>query len=157
MTMSGPMLIDLRAFLAPERILFLDGQVNKREALLRLAELTTRCRAVGDKKAFVRAIFQREEVSSTGIGGGIAVPHAKLPSIEGFVITVGVSRTGIPFAGKDGRPVNVLVMIAASDRERETYLRVLATVAARLKDPAVCEAIVAASEPEQVIEALATA
>jgi mannitol/fructose-specific phosphotransferase system IIA component (Ntr-type) len=150
----GPVLVDLSAYVASERVLFLDAEADKSATLLSLARLTSTHPNIGSAEAFERAIFEREEVSSTGVGGGIAVPHAKIPTNQGFVISIGVSRTGLAFDAKDGQPVHIIVMIAASDAERDTYLRVLATVAARLKDPAVSSAIHGADAPEQVVEAL---
>lgn len=154
MTLPRPALVDLSAFLDPERILFLEPGTTKHRALEQLSLRCSACPAVGDALAFTAAIFERERVSSTGIGDGIAVPHAKLPSIEGFAIAVGISRDGIPFQAKDERDVHILVMIAASEHERDTYLKVLATVAATLKRPAVCEALRGASRAEQVLRAL---
>lgn len=150
-----PTSVDLRQVMDDGRVLFLPAGIDKSGALSVLAEVTAADPRVGSRDEFLHALHDRERVSSTGIGGGIAVPHAKLASIEGFVVSVGISRAGIPFEAKDGHPVQIVVMIAASEREREAYLRVLATVAARLKQPGVCEALLAAETPAAVVEALA--
>jgi len=147
-------LIDLTPFLSADRVVFLPEGSEKDEILANLAEVTARSEAVTDGPAFARAIFEREEVSSTGIGGGIAVPHAKLPSVESFVITIGISRDGIPFDAKDGGLVHLVVTIAASDDLREDYLKVLATVASRFKDPDIYARVVAAEDPDTVVAAL---
>ena len=151
---SGRSLLDLSAYLAPERICFLGRELGKQVVLEQLAALAGQCPAVSDPAAFKAAIFDRERVSSTGIGGGIAVPHAKIPSVRGFTMTVGVCRDGIEFQAKDQRPVRIIVMIAATDRERDTYLKVLATVATTLKRPGVVEAVLAAEDAPTVIGAL---
>ena len=139
--MPGAPQLDLTPYLAADRILFLDDGCSKADALQTLAERTGQHDNVRDADAFVRAIFEREEVSSTGIGGGIAVPHAKIPTNDGFTISIGISRSGLDFCAKDGEPVHVVVMIAASDREREAYLKVLASVASRLKRQELCTAM----------------
>ena len=152
MTLGRPALVDLSAYVSPDRILFLED-IDKAGALTRLAEASAQNDAVTEPAQFMEAIFEREEVSSTGIGGGIAVPHAKLPTITDFVISVGVSSSGIPFSAKDNEPVRILVMIAASDQQREAYLKVLATVAGRLKTPGVTDGILAATTGAGVIAA----
>ena len=79
MTMNGPAAIDLSAFLAAERVVFIAEGTSKADALDQLCTAVSAAPGVGDPVGFRKAIHQREEVSSTGIGGGIAVPHAKLP------------------------------------------------------------------------------
>lgn len=150
----GPTLVDLAAYVSTERVRFLASGLEKPVALRELAELTASHPSVTDRGAFLQAIYEREEVSSTGIGGGIAVPHAKIPSVAGFVISIGISRAGIDFKAKDQRPVHLLVMIAASDSARDTYLKVLATVAARLKNEAVCRSMREAPDGAAVISAM---
>jgi len=157
MGLPRPHLVDLSDHLQPERIHFFDEGTGKGAALEHLANDLAEEPAIGDGEAFVAAIFERERVSSTGIGNGIAVPHAKLPTIEGFALAVGLSRHGIAFDAKDGEPVRIVVMIAASDQEREAYLRVLATVASILKREAVCDAILDAGDPQEVIAAFTIA
>ncbi len=135
--MVGPLhsAVDLSAFVSAERVVVLDGAIGKREALARLIEATVVHPLVTDKAGFTKAIHDREEVTSTGIGGGVAVPHARLASINGFVITIGLFPKGIDFSAQDRHPVHVAVMIAATDQDRKTYLMVLATVASRLRTP----------------------
>lgn len=141
--MAGPgaLGVDLAPYISAARVLCLEQPLSKRELLARLIDLTAAHPWVTDKQAFAQAIFDREEVTSTGIGQGVAVPHARLPSVVGFVISIAVCPPGIEFAAQDGRPVHVAVMIAATDQDRKTYLRVLASVAARLRAPGVVLAL----------------
>lgn len=152
MSPPSPPLVDLSAYLASERIVFLDPGIDKAAALHRLAAVTARSCDVGDTERFEQAIFEREEVTSTGIGHGIAVPHAKLDCITGISITIGLAPEPIPFDAPDGEPVDILVMIAACDSDRQNYLRLLATVAALLKRPAFQRALHAAQQPDEVLQ-----
>lgn len=154
MALHGPSTLNLSSWLAPERVVFLPAGIAKPDALGRLCDVLSTTPAVGDAIEFRHAIRQREEVSSTGIGGGIAVPHAKLQSISGFAIAVGISPDGIEFGARDNQPVDVMVMIAASEDAREAYLRVLASVAATLKDDARRTALREAASAEAAIAAL---
>ena len=139
MAPPAPRTIDLTDYTAVDRIVFLDSGMDAQAVLTELAAITGTHPDIDDPAAFERAIFEREKVSSTAIGNGIAVPHAKLGSIAGLIITIGISRDGIDFQARDGKNVHVFVMIGASDSERDTYLKVLGTVAARLRDPAIAE------------------
>lgn len=154
--MSKPhsVLIDLGPYLSAQRVIFLQDGVTKDQALRTLAVTTANDPSVTEKDAFIQAIFEREEVSSTGVGGGIAVPHAKLPFNLDFVMTIGICPGGINFQAKDNEPVNILVMIAAPESERTTYLRVLATVAALLKDRELVERLRAARSGTEAIDCL---
>ncbi|TVR12041.1 MAG: PTS sugar transporter subunit IIA [Planctomycetota bacterium] len=154
MNPAQSVLVDISDYLSPARVLMLEDGLDKPAVLQRLAECISRDASVTQPKAFIRAIFEREEVSSTGVGGGIAVPHAKLSFNLDFVISVGVSQAGIAYAAKDGAPVHIVVMIAAPESERTTYLRVLATIAAQLKRPEVLSAIRHANDADAVIAAL---
>jgi mannitol/fructose-specific phosphotransferase system IIA component (Ntr-type) len=147
-------LVDLASYLDPARVVFLDGSPPKRDALLAIAEVITARFAPKERTAFLKAIFDREDVTSTGIGNGIAIPHARLPSLNGCLIAVAICPGGIDFGARDGKPVRLVVMIAACDRDRAEHLRVLASVAARLQDERLKERLLAATAPGAVIDVL---
>ena len=70
---------------------------------------------------------------STGIGLGIAIPHARSKYIKDIVIAVGISKEAIDFDSLDGKPVNYVIMIAANENQHKEYLQILAKVALVLK------------------------
>jgi PTS system fructose-specific IIC component len=145
----------LAPFLNPQRVLVLAGSPNKRTVLLELGDVVADAPEVGNRTAYLKALFDREDVTSTGIGGGIAVPHAQMASITGFAIGIGLVPEGCDFTAKDGKPVRVVVMIAAPEGDRPTYLKVLAAVAGRLSRPDVIAAMLAAPNAKAVIAAFA--
>jgi mannitol/fructose-specific phosphotransferase system IIA component (Ntr-type) len=135
-------------------VLVIPGQPAKHHVLSALIALTTDHPAIGDRAAFAHAIHDREEVTSTGIGSGVAVPHARLPSVGGFVLSIGLIPAGVDFAAQDRKPVYIVVMMAATDQERQTYLRVLAAIAGRLKAATTLPAMLAAAgDPDRVVAA----
>lgn len=144
---------DLSPYLAPERVLHLTGSPSKRDALLMLGTAISAHGNVTNSKAWLKAVFDREDVGSTGVGGGIAVPHAQHPSVTDFVLGLALCREGIDFAAKDGRPVHVLTMIAAPVGDRPAYLKVLASVASRLNRAGAVEAMLATHDPMHTLEA----
>jgi mannitol/fructose-specific phosphotransferase system IIA component (Ntr-type) len=147
-------LVDLGTFLHPERVVFLSGTPSKRDALLYLAEVTAAQFPAKDRAAFIKAIFDREDVTSTAIGNGVAIPHARLPTLPGCLISVAICQGGIDFCARDARPVHLVVMIAARDRDRSEHLRVLASVASRLQDAQLRARLLAAHAATEVIETL---
>ena len=82
----------------------------------------------------VKAILKRELLSSTGIGDGVAIPHAKHPSVDRLVGTVAVSTKGVPFDSVDNDPVFVLVMLVSPQERPSEHLRALEGVSRCLKD-----------------------
>lgn len=148
----GEPLLDLAPFLHPERVVFLTGSPSKRDALLYVAEVTAAGFPPKDRAAFVKAIFDREDVTSTGIGNGVAIPHARLPSLPGCMISVAICQGGVDFGSRDGKAVRILVMIAARDRDRAEHLRVLASVAARLQDAGRRERLLEAKSAQGVMD-----
>jgi mannitol/fructose-specific phosphotransferase system IIA component (Ntr-type) len=144
---------DLRPFLAPERVVTLSSSLSKREILVQVARTFSGHPMIGDHRGWLKALYDREDVTSTGIGNGIAIPHAQHPAISGFVLAIARFPYGVDFAAKDNLPVRVLVMMAAPPEDRPTYLKVLAGIAARLNQARVMDAILAAQDAHGVIDA----
>ena len=109
--MISPISVDLSPYMSEERILFLPPDCDKSTALTRLAQLLGIAPILVTLRAFLQAIFDREQVSLTGIGNGLAVPHAKLPCVDDFMIAVGICPEGIEFAATDGKPVQILLRL----------------------------------------------
>jgi mannitol/fructose-specific phosphotransferase system IIA component (Ntr-type) len=144
---------DLRPFLAPQRVLTLSSNLSKREILVLVARTFVGHPAIGDHRGWLKALYDREDVTSTGIGGGIAIPHAQHPANREFVLAIARFPGGVDFTAKDGQPVRLLVMMAAPPDDRPTYLKVLAGIAARLNSAKVMEGMLAAPDPTGVIDA----
>ena len=112
----------------PEHIAWLEPS-SKDDALSQLLALLSRSRVVRDHGALRQAVFAREVLMSTGIGYGVAVPHAKIPTVESFVVAVGVVPEGVAYgSAMDDAPVRLIVMIAGPDRAQEGYLKLLSTL-----------------------------
>ena len=87
---------------------------------------------VGD---IVDAIVQREKIGSTGIGGGVGVPHAKLEGVKNVIGAFGRASTSFDFKAVDGQPVNLIFLIIAPPSKNEAYLKALQKVMSALKKP----------------------
>jgi PTS system nitrogen regulatory IIA component len=140
--------------LAPERIVEF-AQQDKEAVLARLVDVAATHPAVHDRDELLTSIMAREALMSTGIGIGLAVPHARLASVDEFVITLGRAQGGIEFDALDGKPVQLVFLIAAPEVAREEYLRLLARIALHFKDPEYFARVLAAETPAAVHALLA--
>lgn len=117
----------------PSRVI--DIQSNtKDDALRELADVICKSEIIIDKKLFIRKIFEREKLMSTGIGYGIAVPHIRDTSIKDFVIAFGRKKSGLEYDSIDNKPVKIIFMIGASDKQDKDYIRILSKLVLRLKN-----------------------
>ena len=91
-----------------------------------------------EKESIVEAILKREELGSTGIGRGIAVPHTKHPSVDQPVGAVGVSPTGINFQSLDGEQVQLFFMLISPPDQPSDHLRALENISKQLQDETFC-------------------
>ena len=126
-------MFDLSDMLVEGRIIRLKSK-NKFGALKELTEVIASSDRVTDADAFYQAIVEREKIVSTGIGYGLAIPHAKVSCVSDFVIAVGVSSDGIEFDSFDKKPVHIIVMIGASEEQKDDYIKVLSKVTQILKE-----------------------
>ena len=81
----------------------------------------------------VRAILKRETLGTTGIGGGVAIPHARHTSVERLIGTIGIVPSGLGFDSKDGKPVHVIVLIISPHDRPGDHLRALENVSSALR------------------------
>jgi mannitol/fructose-specific phosphotransferase system IIA component (Ntr-type) len=104
----------------------------------------------GEPEDVVKAILKREMLSSTGIGDGVAIPHAKHPSVDRLVGSVAVAPGGIPFDSVDNDPVFVLVMLISPQERPSEHLRALEGVSRCLKDKNFVSSLRKATTPQQI-------
>ncbi len=91
-----------------------------------------------DEDEVVSAILKREELGSTGIGNGVAVPHTKHPAVDQLVATVAVSKEGVGFASLDGEPVYILFLLVSPLDRPGDHLRGLENISRHLRSPDFC-------------------
>ena len=110
--------------------------------------------AEADAEGVIRAILGREELGSTGIGQGVAVPHTRHPSAQKLVGTVALSRRGVDFAALDGEPVDILFLLISPPQPAGDHLRALENVSRHLKDEQFVSFLRQAKDRASVIELL---
>jgi PTS system nitrogen regulatory IIA component len=143
----------IEEFLQPANVV-VDLRASDKEAALR--ELAGRAATAlhGDTQALLKALHEREDLGSTGMGDGIAIPHIRLEGIDRpFGILARLKRP-IEFAAVDGRPVDVLFLLVLPQTAKGGQLNALACAARRLRDEATVEAIRQAPNAEIAYHAI---
>jgi len=121
-------------FLSPAGTIVETRGLDKSRLLSELAERAAR--TVGlDPQPVIAGILAREELGSTGMGGGIAIPHARLPGVDRPVGLLARLKRPIDFAAIDGAPVDVVFLLLLSDRPNDEQLSALACAARALRNP----------------------
>ena len=139
--------MEISQCLKPEHVLKLAG-TTKAEAL---DELTTTLANPKDgiyRDQLSAAIWKREEMMSTGIGHGLAIPHVRMKGVKVAAMAVGISRSGIAdYQSLDGKPVHIIVLIIAPEGQHETYIRLLAQAADVFRHEDLRRATIEAEDP----------
>jgi fructose PTS system EIIBC or EIIC component len=139
--------------LLTKETIILDLQsTTKMEVLDELVEKLAKAGKLHDKETFKEAILARESQSTTGIGEGIAIPHAKSNAVKQSAIAFGRSKAGIDFESLDGKPSHLFFMIAASEGAHNAHLETLSRLSTLLMDQEFRQKIESASSAEEIIE-----
>jgi PTS system nitrogen regulatory IIA component len=146
--------VKVKNILSPDRIIFLN-RPTKHDALIELSENLTTAPQIKNQQELTDEILKREELMSTAIGRGIAIPHVRLSSVTDLVMSVGISKIDIiDFQTIDDVPVRILVMIAAAYNQHSYYLQTLSFFSARLKNQELREALLSAKNAIDVFNSL---
>ncbi|WP_122640507.1 PTS fructose transporter subunit IIABC [Romboutsia sp. Marseille-P6047] len=125
---------------------------NKPDVIDELVELMDDSGNLNNKDEYKKAILSREELSTTGIGEGIAIPHAKTKAVNKAYLATGVSKEGIDYEAFDGSLAHLFFMIAAPDGANDTHLQVLARLSTILMDEEFRKKLINASSKDEFIE-----
>ena len=147
-------MISILPYLTKERVIDLKSQ-NKMEVLREMAEIAVNENIREDVETLYDELLDRERLMSTGIGIGIAVPHARCPETDTFTIAIGRSLEGIRYDSVDGKPVNLVILIIAPGSDRREYLQLLAKVVMRLKDREFYQKLMDAPTPGDIYDIIA--
>jgi PTS system fructose-specific IIA component/PTS system nitrogen regulatory IIA component len=107
-----------------------------------------------EKESIVEAILKREELGSTGIGRGIAVPHTKHPSVKSPIGAVGISSKGVEFQSLDGEQVQLFFMLISPPSQPTDHLRALENISKQLQDDTFCRFLKQSKTAEDIQQIL---
>ncbi|MED3125958.1 PTS fructose transporter subunit IIABC [Bacillus wiedmannii] len=124
---------------------------NKEAVIDELVEKLAGANRLNSKAEFKEAILKRESQSTTGIGEGIAIPHAKTKAVKQPAICFGRSVSGINYESLDGQPAHVFFMIAASEGANNTHLETLSRLSTLLMDEGFRKQLLEAKDEEELL------
>jgi len=134
---TGCLLSDELNFIRQDRAHLDLGRVTKEDAVRAMVASLVRADAIPQAEAdhVCEAVLRRESYGSTGIGRGVAVPHAKHSTVQAVVASLGLSREGIDFQSLDGRPVHVIFLIISPENRPGDHMRALERISRHLRKP----------------------
>ncbi|ABJ59286.1 PTS fructose transporter subunit IIABC [Lactobacillus delbrueckii] len=142
----------IKDILSPESMIMDLQATTKDEAINEMADLEVATGIVNNKEKFVESIWAREKESTTGIGGGIAMPHARNEYINKARVLFAKSEKGVDYDSLDQQPVHLFFMITAPAGADNTHLQALAKLSSLLINPDLVEKLKAAKTADEVID-----
>jgi PTS system nitrogen regulatory IIA component len=104
-----------------------------------------------DQNDIVRVLMERERLGSTGIGGGIGIPHGKLRHLDKLVLGFGLSRQGVDFESMDGYPTHLFFLLITPEHATDLHLKLLARVSRMLKKESLKEMLTRATSADEIL------
>jgi PTS system nitrogen regulatory IIA component len=147
------LMITISKLLDPKLITFL-GVETREEALCNLVEIIHHAGKLRSKEEFLKAILDREAIISTGIGLGVAIPHAKLAGYNLFFIAIGILKKGIDWKALDDTPVRIVFMIGGPENQQTEYLQILSQLTMMINDEEIRKKLLTLNSPEAIIKVL---
>lgn len=123
---------------------------TRREVLTELSQIFSHAHIKVDYDNMVEVLLEREKLGSTGIGGGIAIPHGKLAGLENLIVSFGRSKDGIDFDSMDGKPVHIFFLLMAPENSAGQHLKALARISRMLKDDSFKDDLINATSVESL-------
>jgi len=145
--------LEISSFISPSLVLDL-APLDKSVLLEKMADLIGKNTKVKDPAAMKKAIFLREKTMTTGIGEGIAIPHARTADVEDFVIAFARIKQGMDFEALDNKPVHLVFMIVANVNQDKKYIKLLSRLVLRLKSSSLIEQLMAAEDTDGLYRVL---
>jgi fructose-specific phosphotransferase system IIA component len=130
---------------------------TKREAIDALVDALSLTGRISDANAVKKAVWEREQQRSTGIGEGLAIPHGKTAAAHGLCLAVGRLATPIEYDSIDRKPVKLVVLLVSPPERTSDHIQALGRISRLMTNPAFRDQVYAASDPTQLLELFRTA
>jgi PTS system fructose-specific IIA component len=143
----------LSQLLAPDRVRVPLTSRDKSSVLRELVDLLVRCSG-GEADDILHAVREREDCQSTGFGYGVAIPHARSPSLPGLMLVAGQAAEPIEYGALDGRPVRLFFLLAGPESMAGSQVRALARIARLVRREYVRDRLLGALTPEAFCQAV---
>lgn len=149
--------MQLTELLTPDRIKIPLASTSKDEILSELVEIVGQHTSVRDVKEVLRAVREREEVLSTGIGSGVAIPHGKSAGISELALVAGVKPEGVDFEALDGQPVQLFFLLVGPEAAAGQHVKALSRISRLLRRDSFRVRLAEASSPDEFYQIIAEA
>jgi len=103
------------------------------------------------QKDLTKVLMERERLGSTGIGGGIGIPHGKMKNLESLVLGFGLSRRGVDFESLDGRPTHIFFLLVTPENSTGLHLKLLARISRILKNDPFKSRLLEATDSDEIL------
>jgi PTS system nitrogen regulatory IIA component len=144
----------LAALVKPE-LIFADLPGSDRATVLRaLSERLATASLVEDADELYHRLCEREELGSTGVGAGVAIPHCKLNGLQKGVLAVGLCPAGVDFGASDGEAVKLFFLLVSPGNSAAVHLQSLAAISKWVKDQSQVEKLLRLDNPQAIYELL---
>ncbi len=128
---------------------------GRNEVLKEMASFLKKKGRIGKEKELLEKLIQREELGSTGIRDGVAIPHCKIKSVQEPVVMLAISQKGVDFHAPDGNPSFIFFLVVSSSENPSLNLQILAAVAHLVrKADSLCNRILEAENPASIMAAI---
>ena len=124
--------------------------VDKKGVLEELAQPLARISGV-DQNELVRILLERERLGSTGIGGGIGIPHGKMKGLTNLILGFGLSKKGVNFESIDGRPAHIFFLLITPENSTGLHLKLLARISRMLKNDRFRQKLMKSADPDDIL------
>ncbi|MEO1019579.1 MAG: PTS sugar transporter subunit IIA [Pseudomonadota bacterium] len=148
-------MVDVASILKPERMLLNAKASSRRQVFQCLAKSVTQA-VTADETTIVETLCQREKLGSTGIGGGIAIPHARLGELRAPIGSFARLAEPVDFDSIDDEPVDLVMMLLAPETSESDHLKSLAKMARILRNERVCSELRETTDPLRALELLSS-
>jgi fructose-specific phosphotransferase system IIA component len=150
-------LLLLTELLTRERLRIPLESTSKEEVLEELVGILRPSQQVGDPGEVLRAVREREEVLSTGIGNGVAIPHGRTSAVHTLLLSAGVARSPVEFDALDGQPVRLFFLLVGPEAAAGQHVKALSRISRLLRSESFRERLVAAHDADDFLAILAEA
>lgn len=138
-----------------ENLISLDLKAkNKDEVLKELSQIIGKSPKIVQKDTIYKALLERENLGSTGIGKEVAIPHAKTDGAEGLTIAFGIHREGVDFKSLDKEKVKIFFVFASPFKDSQIYLKVLARISRLIRDEAFRNKLLSCKSEKEIVECI---
>ncbi|MDQ3606150.1 MAG: PTS sugar transporter subunit IIA [Gemmatimonadota bacterium] len=139
----------LSELLTPDRIKIPLASATKDELLDELVNVVAGSSTVNDLSAVLRAVREREEVLSTGIGNGVAIPHGKSAGVADLLLAAGVTPEPVDFEALDGRPVSLFFLLVGPESAAGQHVKAQSRISRLLRRDSFRQRLIEASSPDE--------